>query len=96
MGWKLDLGQSIFSFFEALRSENLSVKANFSKGALKAQLDLARKLKAKVILILGQKEVTEGTVILREEDSGIQEVISLDKVVFEVKKRIKEINKRKK
>jgi histidyl-tRNA synthetase len=88
--------QKAFSFFEALRSEKLSVKANFSKGALKAQLDLARKLKAKVILILGQKEVTEGTVILREEDSGIQEVISIDKVVLEVKKRIKEINKRKK
>jgi len=88
--------QKAFTFFEALRAENFSVKANFSKGALKSQLDLARKCKAKIILILGQKEVTEGTIIIREEDSGIQEVISLSNVVPEVKKRLKEIYKKKK
>jgi len=85
--------QKAFTFFEGLRAENFSVRANLSKGALKAQLDLAKKIGARIILIIGQKEVTEGTVILREVDSGIQEVINLDKVVPEVKKRLKEMKK---
>jgi len=78
-----------FAFFEQLRQEDLSVRANFSKSSLKEQLDQATKVGAKLILILGQKEVTEGTVILREVDSGIQEVVNFSKVIPEVKKRLK-------
>lgn len=85
--------QKVFAFFESLRRENFSVKANFSKSSLKAQLDLALKLRAKLVLILGQKEVSEGTVLLRDVDSGIQEVINFAKAISEIKKRLKEMNK---
>lgn len=86
--------QKAFTFFEALRKERFSIKSNFSKSSLKAQLDMAKKLKARIILILGQKEVTEETVILRESDSGIQEVVNFKKVVKEVKKRLKDIKEK--
>ncbi|MBU1132418.1 histidine--tRNA ligase [Patescibacteria group bacterium] len=81
--------QKTFSFFEALRKENFSVRANLTKGALKAQLDTAIKLGAKFVLILGQKEVIEGTVILRDMESGIQEVVNAKRVVAELKKKLK-------
>ena len=61
-----------------------------SKASLKAQLDIANKLGAKLVLILGQKEVVEGTIILRDVESGIQEVINRDKAIKEIKKRLKE------
>jgi len=82
--------QKTFSFFEALRAEKFSVRANLSKSSLKAQLDTAIKLGAKIVLILGQKEVLEGTVIMRDMESGNQEVINLNRVVPEVKKKLKE------
>jgi len=85
--------QKAFTFFEALRAENFSVRANFTKSSLKAQLDMAKKMNARIILILGQKEVTEETVIIREQASGIQEVVNFNKVVLEIKKRLKEMKK---
>lgn len=82
--------QKAFTIFESLRHQGFTLRANFSKSSLKDQLDQAKKLGSKVVLIFGQKEVVEGTVILRDMDSGIQEVISQTKVVAEVKKRLKE------
>jgi len=40
-------------------------------------------------LIFGQKEALDGTIILREMDTGVQETIPLEKIVDEVKKRLK-------
>jgi len=82
--------QKAFTFFEELRRHNFSIKANLSKGTLKAQFDIAAKIGAKFVLILGQKEVAEGTVILRDMESGIQEVINREKVVKEIQKRLRE------
>ena len=40
-------------------------------------------------LIFGQKEALDGTIILREMDTGVQETIPLEKIVDEVKKRLR-------
>ncbi|MFH0780192.1 MAG: His/Gly/Thr/Pro-type tRNA ligase C-terminal domain-containing protein, partial [Parcubacteria group bacterium] len=88
--------QRAFDFFEKLRKENFSVRSNLSKSSLKAQLESAGKMKAKLVIILGQKEVNEGTVLLRDVDSGIQEVINGNRIVQEVKKRLKEKAEREK
>ena len=78
--------KQVYAFYEELRKEKkLIVRANFSKSSLKAQLDIATKLKSRLVLILGQKEVSEGTIILRDMESGIQEVINITKAVKEVK-----------
>ncbi|HAM95416.1 TPA: histidine--tRNA ligase, partial [Candidatus Azambacteria bacterium] len=42
-----------------------------------------------ISLILGQKEVMDGNIILREMSSGVQEIIPLEKILNEVKKRLK-------
>ena len=46
-------------------------------------------MEVKFALIFGQKEALDDTVILREMDTGIQETIPLEKIVDEVKKRLK-------
>ncbi|KKR07656.1 MAG: Histidine-tRNA ligase [Parcubacteria group bacterium GW2011_GWC2_39_14] len=82
--------QKAFAIYEKIRHEDFTVRANFSKSSLKAQLELAKKANAKLVLIFGQKEIVEGTVLLRDLESGIQEVINQNRIVVEVKKRLKE------
>jgi len=39
-------------------------------------------------LILGQEEVREETIIIRDMESGIQEVVMQDKLVLSIKKKL--------
>ena len=71
---------------EDFRKEKISVAESLGRDSLKAQLRLADKLGVRYSLILGQKEVLEGTAIARDMVSGKQEIIKLDKVVAEMKK----------
>ena len=77
------------SLFEELREAGIKPAENFSKGSLRSQLDLANKLGVKMTLIIGQKEVMDKTVLIRDMDSGIQEEIVMTKIVKEVKRRLR-------
>ena len=74
--------------YEILRNEGIKVAESFSKDGLKNQLEVANKLQVKYTLILGQKELSEGTILLRDMEGGVQETINYSKVVKEVKKRL--------
>jgi histidyl-tRNA synthetase len=82
-------------FYEDLRKEGYVVKANFTRNSLKSQLEHAKKVDAKLILILAHKEMMDNTIILRDAESGAQEVVNFDKIKVEVKKKLHEINVRK-
>ncbi|MDD5749256.1 MAG: histidine--tRNA ligase [Patescibacteria group bacterium] len=79
--------KSLF-LFEQLRKEELLLWENFSKKGLKDQLDIADKKGAKFTLILGQKEISDGTIIIRDMESGVQEVVDFNKIKSEIKKRL--------
>lgn len=74
--------------YETLRAEGLKVAESFAKDGLKNQLEIANKIGVRYMLILGQKEMSEGTIILRDMDAGVQETINYNKIVKEVKKRL--------
>lgn len=74
---------------EDFRQKNIYVSESLGRDSLKAQLRMADKLNVKYSLILGQKEVLEGTVIIRDMASGRQDMVKLDKVVEEVAKKLK-------
>ncbi|MBI4262052.1 histidine--tRNA ligase [Candidatus Uhrbacteria bacterium] len=76
--------------FEECRKANLLVLAQFSKDNLKAQLEIARRNHVRYTLILGQKEVMEGTIILRDMDGGAQEVVNAERIVAVLQKKIAE------
>lgn len=80
--------RKILTLFEKLRKEGVYAAASFSKEGLKPQLEIANKLKVKFVLILGQKEVTDGTAIIKDMESGVQEVVNFGKAVFEIKKKL--------
>lgn len=73
---------------EDLRKNGIIVKYNLAKTALKVQLELANKYKADYTLILGQKEVQDGTIIIRDMESGIQEIIDQKKLSTNLKKKL--------
>jgi len=75
--------------FEELRQQKIKVAENFTKDGLKTQLELADKLGVKYVLILGQKEVIDGTVMIRDMESGVQEIVDFKKVINEIKKKLK-------
>lgn len=71
---------------EQLRREGIVLYHNISKPSLKSQLELANKHGASHALILGQKELQDGTIIIRDMASGIQEIVDQKKIGREVRK----------
>lgn len=76
-------------FFEELRHKKYKVAQNFVKDSLKAQLEMANKLGVKISLILGQKELMDSTILVRDMESGMQEAVDFKKVYEEIDKRLK-------
>lgn len=77
-----------FVLFEELRRAGFLVRQAFTKDSLKTQLEEADRLGAKYSLILGQKELLDGTILIRDMESGAQEVIDCKKVQVELAKRL--------
>lgn len=74
---------------ESFRSAGIKIIESLGKDSLKSQLRLADKEGVEMALILGQREVFEENIIIRDMKSGAQETVPLTKVVEEVKRRIK-------
>lgn len=70
----------VLKLIEELRQGGIVVRHNLAKSSLKAQLELANKYNSTHTLILGQKEVQDGTVLIRNMESGIQEIVDQKKV----------------
>lgn len=76
------------TIFEDLRRAGISVGQLFAKDSLKHQLEEANRLGVRYSLILGQKELADGTIMIRDMESGVQEVVDLNKTRQEVEKRL--------
>jgi histidyl-tRNA synthetase len=74
--------------FEEFRKEGIPIAEAFGKSALKAQLEVANKHGVDLTLILGQKEVLDGTIIIRDMEVGAQEIVDINKIVQLVKKKL--------
>jgi len=75
-----------------LRLSGICVSEMVGKKKLQLQIKTADKAGAKLAIILGQKEIFDGTAIVRDMTTGVQETILADKIVEEVKKRLSLIN----
>ena len=73
--------------FNSLRDAGFHVAESFSKEGLKSQMEIANRLQVAYTLIIGQKEIIDDTILLRDMENGIQEVIDSKKIVQELKKR---------
>lgn len=74
------------ALIEELRRAGITVRHCLGKVSLKGQLELADKFQVTHSIILGQKELQDGTIIIRDMESGIQEIVDQKKIKKEVSK----------
>lgn len=74
--------------FEELKKAGFKAAESFAKNGIKPQLELANRLGVKYSLILGQKEILDKTILIRDMDGGIQEIINFEKIIPELEKRL--------
>ncbi|MDP2944567.1 MAG: histidine--tRNA ligase [bacterium] len=80
--------------FEDLRAAGFNVRQSFASDSLKIQLEEATAMQAKTSLILGKKEIMDGTILMRDMDSGAQETVIYKKIKERLSKKDKLIEKR--
>jgi len=64
-----------------LAKNGISVQASLAKDSLKAQLKSADKAKARVALILGQREILDDTIMIKNLKTGVQETAPMNKLI---------------
>jgi histidyl-tRNA synthetase len=76
--------------FIELWKHNIRVAEHFGQNGIKNQFKLAEKKGCPLALVIGQKEALEGSVILRDVRSGIQEVFPYERIIEEIQKRLQD------
>ena len=80
--------------FDELRHAGFNVRQSFVSDSLRTQLEEAVALRAKTSLILGRKEIMDGTILMRDMDSGAQETVVYKKIKERLAKKDKLIEKK--
>ncbi|MDP2598799.1 MAG: histidine--tRNA ligase [Candidatus Liptonbacteria bacterium] len=65
----------------------IPVSEALAKDSLRAQLKSADKEGVGIALILGQKEIYEASVIIRDMRTGLQDSVKMERIIEEIKKR---------
>ena len=81
--------KKLMPVIEVLRAAGIPVSEALSRESLQAQLKFAQRDDTKLALILGQKEVFEESIIIRDMRHTTQETVPLSRMVEEIKKRLK-------
>lgn len=73
---------------DSLKDSKINIGYNFFKESLKSQLEFADKMGIRFVLIIGQKEVQDNTVIIRDMESGVQEIVDQKRIEKNLLKRL--------
>ena len=71
-----------------LNEAGIPFAESIDRDGMQQQLRMADRINAAWAVIIGQKEVIDGTVILRNMESGMQEVVDQEKLSAELKRRL--------
>lgn len=83
-----DAKQKSFEVIEVLRKARIPLAQSLSKDSLSVQLGLAEKMGVPFVIILGQKEALDNTVIVRNMDNRSQDTLKIDKLADYLKKNV--------
>ncbi len=78
-----------FPWMQELRGKRVRTEMDFCDRSLKAQMRRANKLGASFVLIVGEREISEGRAVLRNLDTKEQQEVSLEGVITTVVDRMK-------
>lgn len=74
---------------EEFRKAKILLAESLGRDSLRTQLARADKLGVEYTLLFGQREVLDASIVIRKMDTGEQQTVKLDKVVEEIRKRLK-------
>ncbi len=74
-----------FGLLKALRQAGISADMDHSARSLKAQLKYANKLEARYAVVVGENELAEGIVKLRDMEQSSESDVALDKIIDTLK-----------
>lgn len=74
--------------FIKLREAGIDSFCNILEKSVVKQVAQAKAMEAKFVLILGQQEVVDNTIIIRDIETNVQEVINYNHLIDEIKKRM--------
>ncbi len=77
-----------FEFVQGLREAGLTASLDYEGRSLKAQLREADKSGFRLLVILGQQELQQGTVTIKDLEQGTQEAVALSGFVEAIAKRL--------
>lgn len=77
------------NIIEELRSHGIATVEALARESLAAQLKVANKEGLALAVIIGQKEIYEDSVIIRDLAGGLQETFPFNRMVEEIKRRMK-------
>lgn len=75
-----ELTDEIFKIAFSLRSKNISVELDYFDRSIKAQMREANKLNSRYVLFVGGEEYKTGNYLLKNMESGEQELVAFDKL----------------
>ena len=84
-----DAKKRSLKLFDELRKQGIIAVASFDRDSLKSQLKQADRYGVLYRLMLGQKELLDGRIILRDMATGSQEILKLANITKEIKDRLK-------
>lgn len=70
-----------FDIIKTLREKELKVVADYGSGPLKSRMKRAHRTGARFTIILGEDELKDGVVTVKDMDSGVQEKLSPESIV---------------
>lgn len=82
-----DLGETALTTVQALRGEGIAADLGYS-GSMKKRLKRADKLRARAAVILGEDELKDGNVVVRDLDTGEQTPVPLDSLASYLKESL--------
>ncbi len=74
---------------EEFRKMNIKAEETLGRDSLKAQLNRADRMGAKYTLIIGQREALDGTCLVKDMESGKQQIIKIKDLPGKLKKELK-------
>lgn len=75
-----------FEILTRLREADLSCVFEYQQKTLKAQLRSAQKKGIRFVVIVGEDELKEGSVILKDMDKSVQTKVKIDNLILEIEK----------
>lgn len=72
-----------------LRNNGISALTEYGEKSIKSQMKYANKIGAKFVIVIGDNEIENNTVVIKDMNNGDDTTVSLDNIVESVLKKIK-------